>query len=308
MLFFWLLNYLQENYNPEVITVEVWDKQWMQMRVEQNKNFLNTGILDKLEYIENAENSVFIRRIKHILALLWFNKYKKYFKVFGWGEVLDETRKFPHSGRNLILLHNYSIRKWQFILVWWVGTDYKKSTKKLYKYLLPKAQKIICREVVSVSRAKKYIKNDSKVLLHSDFSKDLLLDKNGTKQNKTILINISPKHFNKQNLNKIKQYTLKYKGYKKIFLPADINFDKQFYSSLRKIVPDLEIYDRTKHTLSETVDLFKSCHGGIWSRLHFLYPLKVFKKELVSISSSDKVKKMIPHTTPSHLRRGRVRY
>jgi hypothetical protein len=27
--------------------------------------------------------------------------------------------------------------------------------------------------------------------------------------------------------------------------------------------------------------------------LHFLYPLKIFKKELLSISDSDKVRKMI---------------
>jgi hypothetical protein len=124
---------------------------------------------------------------------------------------------------------------------------------------LLKAQKIICREVISVSRAKKYIKNDSKILLHSDFSKDLLLDKNGTKQNKTILINISPKYFNKQNLNKIKQYALKYKGYKIIFFPADINLDKQYYPQLRKEISNIEIYDRTKHSLSETIELFNSC-------------------------------------------------
>jgi len=77
------------------------------------------------------------------------------------------------------------------------------------------------------------------------------------------LINISPKHFNKKNLNKIKKHISKDKDHKKIFFPADINFDKKYYAELRKIIPNLELYDRTKHSLSETIDLFKSSTGGV---------------------------------------------
>ena len=171
MLFFWLLNYLQTSYNPESFTVEVWDKQRMQSRTQQNKSYLDTGILDKLDFIENTENSVIVRRLRQVLAILWFDKYKKYFKIFWGWEVLDESRKFPHNGRNLPLLHHYSIRKWQFILLWWIGTDDKNSTKKLYSYLLPKAQKIVCREVGSVKRAKKYSADNT--LLFQDFSKEI---------------------------------------------------------------------------------------------------------------------------------------
>lgn len=305
MLFFWLLNYLQANYNPESFTVEVWDRQQMQSRTQQNKSFLNTGILDKLDFVENAENSQIIRRINQILALLWFDKYKKYFKVFGWWEVLDESRWFPHNGRNLLLLHHYAIRKWQFILVWGIGSDNKKSTKRLYKYLLPKAQKIICREVWSEKIAKKY--STGNIVLYEDFSKKILSSMiEGSKslsslQENIILINIWPKYFTKDNLNKIKKYISTAVGgdlkssrkHKTIFFPADINYDKQFYTQLRKEIPELEIYDRTKHSLSETIDLFKSCLWWVWSRLHFLYPLKLFKKDFISISSSDKVKKMI---------------
>ncbi len=309
MLFFWLLNYLQTNYNPESFTVEVWDKQRMQSRTQQNKTHLDTGILDKLEFIENSENSVIVRRTKQALAILWFDKYKKYFKIFGWWEVLDESRKFPHNGRNLPLLHRYSIRKKQFILVWWIGTDYKKSTKKLYSYLLPKAHKIICREATSVSRAQKYIKkqkNKSNVFLHGDFSTEILNVGGDLKSSlrcpqNTILINIGPKYFTPQNLNKIKKYISTPVGvdlksshkHKIIFFPADINYDKKYYPQLRQSIPDIEIYDRTKHNLSETIGLFKSCTWWVWSRLHFLYPLKIFKKDLLSISDSDKVGKMI---------------
>lgn len=300
MLFFWLLNYLQENYNPESFTVEVWDKQRMQDWIRQNNLYLNIWILDKLEFVEN---SVVSKRFRQIFSILWFDKYRKYFKVFWWWEVLDESRSFPHNWRNLPILHRHSIRKWNFILVWWIGSDHKKATKYLYRYLLPKAQKIICREGESVDRVKKYIKNKSKVLLVNDFCHDILLNTLPTGQagsqwkeyihNNTILINIWPKYFTPENIKIIQNYLKDKSKHKKIFFPADINFDKEFYTKLRKIIPDLEIYDRTKHTLKETLDLFMSCEAGIGSRLHFLYPLKVFKKDLLSISDSDKVKKMI---------------
>ena len=297
----------------------------MQSRTQQNKAYLDTGILDKLEFIENAENSVVVRRLRQVLAILWFDKYKKYFKVFGGWEVLDESRNFPHNWRNLPLLHHYSIRKWQFILLWWIGTDNKKSTQRLYSYLLPKAQKIICREAVSVKRAKKYSADNT--ILFQDFSKEILnvgvdLKSSLRRPQNIILINVGPKYFTKTNLNKIKKYISvesenshsrlnqvrkgeedisrqnknrkgEDRNHRFLFFPADINFDKQYYPQLRKEIPNLEIYDRTKHSLVETIELFKSCAGGVWSRLHFLYPLKIFKKDLLSISDSDKVGKMI---------------
>jgi hypothetical protein len=39
--------------------------------------------------------------------------------------------------------------------------------------------------------------------------------------------------------------------------------------------------------------LFQSCDAWIGSRLHFLYPLKLFNKDFVSISKSDKIMKML---------------
>lgn len=77
------------------------------------------------------------------------------------------------------------------------------------------------------------------------------------------MINISPKHFNEDNLEKIEKFVLKYPKSKKIFFPSDVNFDKEFYPEIRKIIPDLEIYDWTKHPLSDTISLFQSCDGGV---------------------------------------------
>ena len=293
VLLFWLLNYLQKEYNPDEIVVEVWNIEWMQSWLNKNKEYLQDWIIDKLDFVENKEIS---KRFRQILSFFGINKYRKYFKVFGWGEVLDESRKIPHDGWNLVLLHHYSIRKWKFILVWWIGTSEKFRTKKLFKYILHRAQKIICREKTSYERViANWWKN---AISYEDFSRQIfqnsLSQVYSEWQRDNILINVSPKYFNEKNIENIKKFVWKYSSdCKKIFFPADINIDKELFTKIRKSIPDLEIYDRTKHSLKDSIELFSSCIWWIWSRLHFLYPLKIFKKDFESISNSDKVKKII---------------
>ena len=171
VLLFWLLNYLQKEYNPDEIVVEVWSVEWIQTWLNKNKEYLQSWIIDKLDFVENKEIS---KRFRQILSFFGINKYKKYFKVFGGWEVLDESRKFPHDGRNLALLHHYSIRKWKFILVWWIWTCEKFRTKKLFKYMLHRAQKVICREKASYERTiSLWWKN---AISYEDFSKEIFKD------------------------------------------------------------------------------------------------------------------------------------
>lgn len=289
VIFFWLLNYLQQKYNPDNFTIEVWDSARMQKWIQQNLKFLDNGILDKIDLVENVEIS---RRFRQFQSFLWIDKYKKFFKIFGGWEVLDESRKFPHDGWNFLILNNRCIQKWNFILVWWIGTDIYPKTKFLFKRLLPKAKEIICRESVSLDRAKKYWAHN--VVLFEDFSKKIFEADTTTNKEKVLLINLSPKYNNEKNVEKINNFVKKYGNeYKKIYFPADINFDKQLFYSLRAIIPDIQVYDWTKHDLQDTINLFLSCTGGIGSRLHFLYPLKLFSKDFECIADSDKVKKII---------------
>ena len=261
----------------------------IQNRFSKNKTYLQPGIEDKIDFVENK---VISKRFRQILSFFGINKYKKYFKVFGGWEVLDESRNFPHDWWNLVLLHHYSIRKWKFILVGWVWTSEKFRTKKLFKYMLHRAQKIICREKTSYERVNSYWKNNA--ILYDDFSKNIFESGQKLKEEKNLLINISPKCFNKKNLENIKKFVEKHSSdCKKIFFPADINLDKVLFTNIRKIIPDLEIYDWTKHNLQDTIHLFSTCIWWIWSRLHFLYPLKIFGKEFENISTSDKVKKIM---------------
>jgi hypothetical protein len=62
-----LLNYLQQKYNPETIAIEVGDISWMQQWISQNQNFLQSGVLDKIELVENTEIS---RRFKQFQSFL----------------------------------------------------------------------------------------------------------------------------------------------------------------------------------------------------------------------------------------------
>ena len=96
--------------------------------------------------------------------------------------------------------------------------------------------------------------------MYDDFSKKIFEAGQKSKEEKNLLINISPKYFNKENLENIKKFIEKYSSdCKKIYFPADINLDKVLFTDIRKIVPDLEIYDRTKHNLQDTIDLFSNC-------------------------------------------------
>jgi len=130
--------------------------------------------------------------------------------------------------------------------------------------MIPQAQNVICREKISYHLAKKY---NSKCLLHQDFSYNILdkfIKENQQTQNlqeKYILINITPRSFDKNSLDKIKNFCDTYPKHKKIFFPCDINDDMQYFMHMKTHIQDLEIYNWTKHSLNETLQLFYDSDG-----------------------------------------------
>ncbi|MFA5747666.1 MAG: polysaccharide pyruvyl transferase family protein, partial [Candidatus Absconditabacterales bacterium] len=116
---------------------------------------------------------------------------------------------------------------------------------------------------------------------------------NYKKKSDYILINVNKKSCDQENLNKIKEFCQKYYNYKKIFFPCDINDDLLCYPNLKKIIPDLQLHNRTEKDLFESLNLFLSCKAGIGARLHFLLPLKIYDKPLIAIPYADKINKMI---------------
>lgn len=293
MLFFWLVNRIEENYSINKLVVEAGDVERFSHRIRENKSFLGP-ILDKLEIVPIDVYKW--KYIHHIMNILWLGKYKHYFKFFWWWEVLDESRKIPHDGWNIPTLYNYSVRKKKFVLLWWIGTHKKRHTNWLFSYLIPKAESIICREKVSKERAILF-GNKTKTLLYEDFSLAVLREAEAflhqqESKEEYMLININDATWSEENIKKIVKFVEKYPG-KKIFFPGQIEEDKKYYAQLKSYIHDLNIYDRTKHNLNETIAMLYNAKAGVWARLHFLYPLKVFWKPYMSLSHSDKIEKLI---------------
>lgn len=304
LLFFWVVRRLFAKYPLTKLFVEVGNTSRMEDRVWENYQWLLTEKqLKDIKFISAKQHKY--KLITHLVNFLWRGKYKKTFKFFGWWEVLSDERPFPHDGWNIPLLFNYSVQKKQFVLLGGIGKIRKSWTEVLYKYLLPKAEMIAVRDRDSFTVAKKL--NPDNSVLHQDFAQEIILryeeQGKGNKENSPnfksqvphpyIMININRQMVNQENIQKIIEFCKQYHDHKKLFFPCDMNDDNHCFQTIKKYVPDLEIYDRTKHSLSEVLSLFYHADAGIWARLHFLLPLKIYGKPIVAIPYADKINKLI---------------
>ena len=308
LLFFGVIRQLFTKYPLTKLFVEVGNTLRMEDRVRENyQEILTEKQLKSIKFINAKQHKYKI--LTHLINIMGLGKYKKVFKFFGWWEVLSDERTFPHDGRNIPLLFNYSIKKWQFVLLWGIGKMRTSRTEKLYTYLLPKAEKIIVRDRDSYAIVKEIVAKwkgqgqkelDNNVVLYQDFAQEIILNTEHRVQNskwkntwKYILININRQSVDTENIQKINDFCAKYTDHKKIFFPCDMNDDKHCFSAIKKHISDLELYDRTKHSLIESLSLFFHADGWIGARLHFLLPLKLYDKPIVAIPYADKINKLI---------------
>lgn len=304
LLFFGVVKQLSVKYPLTKLFVEVGDASRMEDRVRENyQGVLSEQQLKSIKFVNARQHTYKI--ITHMINFLGRWKYKKIFKFFGGWEVLSDERWFPHDGRNIPLLFNYSVKKWQFVLLWWIGKIRKSWTEELYNYLLPKAKNILVRDRDSYNIAKEVCTKNKEpwqkelynsVTLYQDFAQETIMNAKFRIQNsewKYILININKQSVDAGNLKKITEFCSKYPNHKKIFFPCDMNDDRLCFSTIQKHISALELYDRTKHTLSESLSLFYHADAGIGARLHFLLPLKLYKKQIVAIPYADKINKLI---------------
>lgn len=303
ILLFWLLQYLFSHYSLEKLIIEVWNKQWIDEWIQKNAEFLqpwydnnwaDIQIIQRIQTIEIKQHKW--RRLSHLANLTGFWKFKKTFKFFGGGEVVSDERPFPHDGRNIPLLFNYTVRKGHFTLLGGIGTPKKIRSWLLYKYLLPRAKEIVIRDRTSFHTVVNQWYPKDKIKLHEDFSLQVLRNyqKNvAASSSDTILININSATCTHANIQKIKHFINSHPHHIKIFFPCDMDDDIHCFATLQAHIPDLEFYDRTQHTLQKTLELFVHSDAGIGSRLHFLLPLKFFNKPLQSIAHAEKVQKML---------------
>lgn len=292
LLFFGVARRLFAKYPLTKLFVEVGNKSWMEDRIRENyQGLLTEKQLSSIKLVYAKQHKY--KFITHLVNMLGLSKYKKTFKFFGGGEVLSDERPFPHDGWNLPILFNYSVRKGQFVLLGGIGKSKKWRTEILYRQLLPKAEKIVVRDRDSLSIAKKF---NTETVLYEDFAQETIMNAECKMQNakwKYILININKQSVDRYNIDKIVQFCQNYPDHKKIFFPCDMNDDKLCFGSIKKYISGLEMYDRTKHSLQETLSLFYYADGGVWARLHFLLPLKLYEKPIVAIPYADKINKLI---------------
>ncbi|MCX6823132.1 MAG: polysaccharide pyruvyl transferase family protein [candidate division SR1 bacterium] len=321
LLFFGIIKWIFANYTLEKLLVEVEDPQWMHHRVSKNAHLKTTdyhSYQDKIIFIQSKQHKH--KWKTHIIDFLGMGKYKKIFKFFGGGEVLTDERKFPHDGRNIPLLFGRNVRKGQFVLLGGIATPHKPRTKFLYKRLFRKAQKIIVRDnisfkivenYVSLSKTKSISKHgdsslrsegqqvENKIMLHQDFAVDTIHQAfeegigESIQHAKCILINVNGQENTPANREKILAFCKQYPLHQKIFFPCDMLDDAKQYKSLKHDIPDLIYYNWTEHNINQILNMFVICDGGIGCRLHFLLPLKLYRKTFEAIPYAEKIEKLI---------------
>lgn len=293
LLFFGVVDWIFSHY-PEIenLVVEVNNKTRMEYRVKKNYHeYISKEQYHNISFVEIKQH--YWKRLTHILRLIGFGKHRTYFTFFGGGEVLSDERNFPHDGWNIPLLFGSIVRKGKFMLLGGIWTPKKRRTNFLYNILLPRAQWIITREETSYKTA---LKRNKHSIVYKDFSQNIIQNTDCKKQllqTSYVLINCNLKSRNPDTKKRIVEFCKTHAQHKKVFFPCDMNDDTYCFHDLQQDIPDLEMYDWTKHSLQDSLCLFKWTTAAIWARLHFLLPLKIFKKPFTSIKYAEKIYKMI---------------
>lgn len=284
MLFFGMINYLYKHFQIEACVVEVGDVQWMQSWIQKNKELLDIEYKE-IHCVPIQQDRY--RWISHIKTFLGLSPYRKYTKIFGGGELFDATKSFPHNGWNILILYRYSIIARNYLLLWGIGETKLLWAKIVQKILLRAAKYVICRDVISHQRAKKYA--EKRAVLYHDFSLDIYPKyAHLHPSNKTILLNAP---FSDQLSNFLEKYNSSTINY--LFFPCEWIQDYWYISSLRQRYPRIHIYDWTKNSLLATLKIFAQSCCGVGSRLHFCLPLEYYEVPYLCVSNNDKHRKLL---------------
>ena len=305
MLLFGVIEKIFSDYQVEQLVIEVGDLEWIKQRKERNLNFITEyyrfrGVevnREKIQFFQPHQRSQTIlpQRIKALLPAKWLtylalilgkSPYRSFFKVFWGGEVIEETRPFPHNGRNIPFLYLRSVLQRRFELWGGFGPQTKWTTKLLSSFLFHYAKRILARDDHSYHLAKKANPNSHK---RADFSKGILdyfLEYAPAYPESAPygLLNYSP--LTSTAPDRLKNQLAS--TLKRRYFASDAKFDAPFFHSLSKILP-LTAYDWTTKSLPEVLSFIKKSKVWIWSRLHFLYCFKVFELPFHTLHQSQKL-------------------
>lgn len=156
--------------------------------------------------------------------------------------------------------------------------------------LFDQAQHIGARDYQSYKRAKFLVSDPQKKKIHliGDFTLPFLEEAKNILEEEQIknergnylLINMDTLCKKEETLTKIAHFLEKYPNAQPLYMAMDFIHEQECFSFLQQHFPNLELFNRTSEGLLHTLKCFYFAQAGIGTKLHFLYPMKVFGKEI----------------------------
>lgn len=307
LLMFGVIEEIFSRYEVEDLVIEVGNTQRIDERIQKNQAFLALYYQERGVQIDRNRIHFFSPEEyfaqKSFFWLNFPNKWKSYinifcrkhpfhhyFKIFWGGEVIDESRSFPHNWRNLLLLYTKTIFEKNFALRWGLGSQKNFFTRWLTRFLVESAKSLLLREKHSFHVCQHILwTKQKKAELFHDFSQNIInfwIKTYQTQQQKDItLINFSPSFDNTKRIFFDKKWISKTSI---VVFPCDLSFD---IINIATYLPWISytIFNWTQSDLLWIFSLFSGVKLGIWSRLHFLYCLKQLSTNYITMSKSVKL-------------------
>lgn len=296
LIIFSLLNWADEYFQPNKISIECWDETRLENWIIRHKDFLIPWIIEKLNFLPKPNWKDKIR------LCLWMKKNVYDFIILWWWEVIDESRNLLYRWWNLYFQYKWDIKQWHCAIVGWLWTNKKLWTNYLQRFLIKNANIIILRDKNSFELTKKILQEnweawenkaeydwDLTLSLLEEAKEVFIREKIKNKRDSYYLVNFSPLCKKEDCFKIIKKFSDSHKNMQPIYIACNKAEDETFYKDIQEILPNCEIFDWTQANITETLKLFYFSEWWIWARLHFLYILKFFNRQFIQLHNSHKI-------------------
>ena len=296
LIIFSLLNWADEYFQPNKISIECWDETRLENWIIRHKDFLIPWIIEKLNFLPKPNWKDKIR------LCLWMKKNVYDFIILWWWEVVDESRNLLYRWWNLYFQYKWDIKQWRCAIVGWLWTNKKLWTNYLQRFLIKNANIIILRDKNSFELTKKILQEkweawenkaeydwDLTLSLLEEAKEVFIREKIRSKKDSYYLVNFSPLCKKEDCFKIIKKFSDSHKNMQPIYIACNKAEDETFYKDIQEILPNCEIFDWTQANITETLKLFYFSEWWIWARLHFLYILKFFNRQFIQLHNSHKI-------------------
>jgi polysaccharide pyruvyl transferase WcaK-like protein len=136
---------------------------------------------------------------------------------------------------------------------------------------------------------------EGKTVLYHDFAEDVLpeiiqslpavdLHKSSSS---IALLNCNPYIWSEETKQQLIVYAARHE--QAIYFPAELGVDDRFIAELQQAIPSLQLYDRTKYSLTEICAKVAGCSGVIAARLHVLRMAKLLRLPFKPLVYQEKI-------------------